>query len=294
MPHVNDKHAFNDTVKLLGGPCPLHYSARVSGRRVIDTPQVGQKHFQGILAHCLFSERRTTPWDVMAGRSFHDLRSYFNSISPQLDSLMIETNTAMRVASYLLPYTRSYSRSLHECSGIPGLRVDGYGKGMIRLRHLPTNGILELRDSRSYTKQLAVSVFQREVAWNRELDVCSSLRVPAWEKDSLDIAEEASLRAWPSVSEVSLLSAILARAGVLWGYSWDNGLLAAAYRPSAAYCLSWYEGPTTNKLGQLLSESAIRVDGMTFKPSECVTGRGLLLLGEVELELSGSKPPIFE
>ncbi|MFF4989721.1 hypothetical protein ACFY19_21195 [Streptosporangium saharense] len=293
MPHTNDKHVFDEVAEILGGPRPLHHSARVNGKRVIDTPNPGQREFQSLLARCLFSKSRTTPWDLMVGRSFYELRSYFSLVSPQLDSLVIVTNTATRIASYLLPYTRSHSQNFHECAGIPGLRVDGYGRGMIRLKHLPTNGVLELRDTNDYPKscgaQWTREVFEGEIGRNRDSDCRSASWSSAWRKSHMDKAEEASFKAWPTAWGTPLFSGILARAQILWYSHWSSGLLTANQFTSAPYRLDWDENITVKEFGRLLTESAIRIDGAKFEISDHNTGRGLLSLGDTQLELSGPR-----
>lgn len=82
-----------------------------SGRILLDTPDPGQQAFQALLFDCFFSRVSEHPSDRSTGRSFSfaDLLTYFSSLSPRHDRLIIRTNTAARVARHLMPAIRTWA-----------------------------------------------------------------------------------------------------------------------------------------------------------------------------------------
>ncbi|MFI5705175.1 hypothetical protein ACIA78_34695 [Streptomyces xanthochromogenes] len=117
-----------------------------AGRLHLDTPDPAQQLFQAMLQLCLFSRKREHPFDRMGGRAFPDLLWYYGRVLPHPDRLVLRLTCAARVARYLLPTLTTPSNRPAELTGIPGLRLEEITRRSLMLRHLPTGGLLELRD----------------------------------------------------------------------------------------------------------------------------------------------------
>ncbi|MFJ5804497.1 hypothetical protein [Streptomyces decoyicus] len=186
---MNDKAEFSECRELLGIPARVLGRRENNGRLALDTDQPGQQAFQAILWDCFFSRDLEHPWDRHGGRSFRDLILHFSYIAPQSHRLLIATNTAGRVASYLLPYTRTFPDGSYEHYGIPGLRVEQVRKRTLVLRHLPTGGLLALQDnSFSMTARTMRYLLNDEVEVRRGDE--TDTRRPVWRQKGLTTEEE--------------------------------------------------------------------------------------------------------
>ncbi|GES12451.1 hypothetical protein Amac_060480 [Acrocarpospora macrocephala] len=283
MPHVNDKRAFNECTRLLGGPKQLHLNARLNGRRIVDTPHPGQQEFQALLLWCLLSPTRSIDWDRRIGRSFRDMFLYYSWASPQPERLSTGWTVAARVASYLLPSISIDDRGEARCGGVPGLRYASNNGRSIQLRHLPTGGTLELVDNRRHEHQdlrefLGFEASRAQHHFNRRPVT------PVWEKPTLTSTEFTELRQWFLAQHAPLLSAMMARIDLLWRHFFNRAELDINPR-SKCPRLSWWAGPTTMDFVTLLIDSPIAIDNVrAFSAGDQCRA---LALGDAALELRG-------
>jgi hypothetical protein len=278
MPHVNDKQQVASCVKLLGGPKQLHHAGRVSGRRIIDTSCPGQQEFQALLLWCLLSGPRAIPWDTSTGRCFRDMHAYYSWVSPQPDHLASGWSAAARVARYLLPHLK-VSDSGQQCSGIPGLRFAGAGKGRMRLTHLPTGGILELHDYCPWAAGFMTERFFFETGVVGRDEDQESL----WQQTAVTSAELVGLAQWTLAPHAPLLSAVMARIHLLWRRL-DNGAELDINPLTRSLRLSWRSEPDTRTLAWLLTQSAISIHGAREHVGR---HKSRIVLGDSALELRG-------
>lgn len=290
MPHTTDRAAFRRCRELLG--VPDNYLRRVQrqGRLQLDVGSSGQRAFQALLFDCLFSRGLEHPWDRNGGRTFPDLFLYFCWVAPQPDRLLVNTNTAARVASYLLPYSRTFSDGSFEHSGIVGLRVEKVLPRSFLLRHLPTGGLLELQDSspRARARVMRLSL-EYETGVSREDDVVGTHRA-VWREDGLTAEEEAAAGHWSLTPCTELRSALMVRA-----YLWWRGVKQVAFcvpprRSNTSRCLRWKSGISCAEAGQLLVDSPARIPGATFTAPMDDMEVGVLRLGTAAFEFDGPRP----
>jgi hypothetical protein len=279
MPHVNDRRAFAECGRLIGGPQSLNYAARVNGRRVIDTTIPGQQNFQALLLWYLLSPLRTIPWDSSPGRSFRDMHSYWSWASPQPDRLASGWSVAARVASYLLPRPRIDATGQHY-SGMPGLRFVGTGKSKIQLTHIPTGGNLDLYDRHPTSAKEMESSLLSETGLAHSISAAGAL----WAKPEITSIELNALADWTLVPHAALLSAMMARIGILWRH-WENRAELIVSPSTGSPQLSWWEGPSAERLAQLLTNSAIGIEGA--RRVRMGSHELCVVLGESALELRG-------
>lgn len=292
VPHVNDKAVYRECVELLGGPKSYHDANRVDGRRILDTDLPGQQRFQAMLFRCFNSPDREHPWDVMTGRNFGDLRSYLGWVSPHQERLVISATVAPLVASYLLPYTRIHADGAADHSGIPGLRLDGCTKTTVRLVHLPTGGVLDLRHTRTFECADAMRKdLEHEVEFSRSRMESFRNRVAVWREPALTRGEQMAAEHWEEEPGTPLLSALMARARLFWLAAWDATVLRPGRRSNSAGRVAWRSGHYTNDLGALLVGRAVGIPGALFEPAEREYEPGLLRLGGYVVELDGPEPP---
>lgn len=260
VPHVNDAHRRAECARLLGGPARLERAARAGGCRVIDTSSRAQQEFQALLLWSLLSPRRSLRWDTGKGRAFRDLNSYYTWVSPQPGYLAMGWTAAARVARYLLPGLRSDDDGQPRCSGIPGLRLAGIGKGSIQLAHLPTGGVLELHEASRFRPAIMAFSLCLETCHtpddHRDYEAGELL----WQRPGLDEAETAYLAAWTLSRHAPILSAVMARIHILWRH-WRNGAEMDISPTTGLPRLSWWAGPDTDEFARLLVASPIEAGG---------------------------------
>jgi hypothetical protein len=289
MPHTRDKARFQQRVDLLGGPKYLHLVNRVNGRRLLDTPHLGQQELQALLFTCLNSPSREHPWDLMPGRSFRELVDYFGWPSPHPDRLIIMTNTAARIAKSLLPGSRLFVDGSAEHSGVPGLRVEGCAARTIRLVHLPTGGLLELVDSRSHSAATIARDLDAELGYRADAEH-SEGRNPMWEHSGVTPAETSAVQSRHRGPDAALLSALIARNQLFWRNDQDTAL----HSPRRSRCvgrLKWRQGDTAGEIGALLTGHSVGIPQARFEPPETEPGIAVLRVGSSQIELDGPWRP---
>ncbi|WP_157882489.1 hypothetical protein [Streptomyces silvensis] len=264
-----------------------------SGRIVLDTPDPGQQALQALLFDCFFSPDREHPFDRSPGRSFTDLLTYFSSVIPCPDRLIIVTNTAARIARYLVPGIRTWTDGSLSHSGVPGLRLQTVGQRSLLLRHLPTGGRLELRD-----KDPELDLTDLDRLMDDERSAIEQHRSPAtrwrpvWREDRFTPGEATAAHHWAPTSNTALHSALMARAYLWWSAEWGHGTRTmSAHRAAARYGICWKLGHSTDAMGRLLTQSPVAIPGAAYTPppADVWSERGLLSLGRGAVELDG--PP---
>lgn len=252
MPHVNDARRLGECARLLGAPLSAELAARKDGRRPLDTADPGQREFQALLLWCLLSPDRSLSWDTKTGRSLRDMQCYYNWVSPRQDRLVTGWTVAERVASYLLPWAQDGDPGF---SGVPGLRLHGVTSLGIELVHLPTGGMLELRDS---TREDADG---RAGALRFETGDTAGTGQPLWLSPALSAGEETALGEWSLGAHAPALSAVMARIHLLW--HGNTGAELGTDPATGIPRLSWWGGPPLARVASLLTDPAspLRVPG---------------------------------
>ncbi|MYT38432.1 hypothetical protein GTY66_20580 [Streptomyces sp. SID8356] len=285
MPHTHDKAAFEACRRFLNLPKQVLRRCCTEGKIALDAPGGGQQQFQALLFDCFFSSDEDHPWDRMIGRTFRQLICYFSWVAPQPDRLLIRTNTADRIASYLLPHTRVFADGSHEHSGIAGLRVDGFGSDTIHLCHVPTGGRLDLQNTgHSASARSMRYSFQGELEFRLKSEADDG-RDPVHANSSLTAAEEAASGHWAPSPSTPLRSALMARSH-LWWYTLRHG--AALVRPrrsNTVQCLRWDVGRSCEQIGSLLTSGPLSIPGAVFTPRSHEFDVSLLRLDAVSIEL---------
>ncbi|MFI5867460.1 hypothetical protein [Streptomyces sp. NPDC051546] len=289
MPYSRDKAALalcRETLDI-----PENYLRRMrqrNGRLTLDTGEPRQQQLQALLFDCFFSRGGEHPFDLAGGRTFPELLLYLGWVAPQSDRLVLRVSTAARVTSYLVPYVRTFADGSHEVSGVPGLRLERLTRKTLVLRHLPTGGRIEVRES---VGDLALRDMQMlledEVRVSRQGNEAEDRRQPAWTQDRTTPAEEAMAGHWAPAATTSLRSALLTRANLWWSNHRHQAHLVPARRSSAERCLHWSKGRTTLEIGRLLTAGPVRIPGARFTPPSTPYDVGLIQLGDGVLELKG-------
>jgi hypothetical protein len=171
--------------------------------------------------------------------------------------------------------------------GIPGLRVEGFTKQAICLRHLPTGGALSLYDTYPASQSRALTA--------RRLDMQSGIRLagkpkdaahrPLWENEELTQEEAEGLADWTLGAHAPVLSAVMARIRLLSATGstdaeFDTNPLTGRPR------LSWWRGITLTQFETLLTrDDALKVNGA----ESMFTGHNTRFLsrGDAVMELRG-------
>ncbi|GGO58847.1 hypothetical protein [Streptomyces lasiicapitis] len=293
MPFSQDKMRLATCRELLNLPDrDLRVIRRPSGRIVLDIAHAGQQAFQAMLFDCFFSPVREHPFDRSRGRSFADLETYFNSVSPRTDRLVIRTNTAARVALYLLPTVREFADGTIELAGLPGVRLADLGKRRLLLHHLPTGGQVELLDTRSGLDVNDVDLLMGDRAIDTD-DHQPAIWIHrlVWRERGLTPSEATAAPHWATTAHTSLHSALMTRLH-LWpgGYN-RRASTAPARRANARHCLTWRYGRATDDIARLLTHSPVAIPGAVYTPSStCGRDRALLRLNGAAIELDGPLP----
>ncbi|UQW99173.1 hypothetical protein [Streptomyces sp. RerS4] len=289
MPYSRDKADLAMCREKLG--IPANYLRRMrqpNGRISLDTEAQGQQQLQALLFDCFFSRGAEHPFDLAGGRTFPDLLSYLGWVAPQADRIILQVTTAARVTSYLVPYVRTFSDNSHEVSGIPGLRLERLTRKALLLRHLPTEGRIEVREKiGEVSLQDMQNLLEEEVRASRFDNETKDRRRPAWTQDHLTTGEAAMARHWAPTPTTALRSALLARANLWWTSHRHRAHLAPARRSNAERCLRWANGSTAAEIGRLLTDSPLRIPAARFTPPSGPEDVGLIRLGDGILELKG-------
>lgn len=283
MPHTRDKASIRTGWEALGLPSSVFRRMCHQGEIALDNSSPSQQRFQALLFDCLCSSGREHPWDRMTGRSFRDLLCYFSWVAPQPDRLLIRTNTADRIASYLLPYTRVFSDGSHEHSGIPGMRVENFSARTIHLRHLPTGGALDLQDR---TRSRDSRDMREGLRWElhvRAKSESEDRRSPAHLQPEPSLAEAAARKHWSHETSTFLRSALMVRSN-LW-FREQGAFLGRPRRSNASHCLRWCHGPSCEEVGRLLTAGPLRIPGASFVPPTHDGDVGILFRESAALEL---------
>ncbi|MGW5851042.1 hypothetical protein ACWFQ8_24370 [Streptomyces sp. NPDC055254] len=270
---------------------PDNYLRRMRQRNGLirlDTEEPGQQQLQGLLFDCFFSRGAEHPFDLAGCRTFPDLLAYVGWIAPQPDRFVLQVTTAARVASYLLPYVRTFTDQSYEVSGIPGLRLERITRRALLLRHLPTGGLIEVRENvcEGSLQDMRNSV-EEEVRSSRFASEAKDGRTPAWREEDLTPGEAAMAQHWRPSPTTSLRSALLGRANLWWSAHRHRAHLAPARRSNAERCLQWSNGSTTEEIGSLLTNSPVKISAAQFTPPSSLFDVGLIRLHDGVLELMG-------
>jgi len=212
------------------------------------------------------------------------MHGYYSWVSPQPGYLAIGCTAAARVARYLLPDIPLDRGGRTHCSGIPGLRLVGTGRGRIRLAHFPTGGVLELHDNNRWSAAMMVDLLRLETCHSPEGLQRYESGECLWQRADLDAMEAADLADWTLASHAPVLSAVMARIDVLWRH-WCNGAELDINPSTDLPRLSWWGGLSTLNLARLLISSDIEVVG-----AQWLYGQGhtlVIALHDSRLELRG-------
>lgn len=262
-----------------------------NGRIVLDTADPCQQQLQALLFDCFFSRGGEHPFDLAGGRTFPELILYLGWIAPQPDRIILQVTTAARVTSYLVPYVRTFNDGSYEVSGIPGLRLERITRKSLLLRHLPTGGRIEVRETIGEVALRDMQMLlQDEVRVSRGDEEVEDRRRPVWTQDRLTAGEEAVARHWEPSPTTVLRSALMARANLWWTTHRHRAHLVPARRSNAERCLHWTAGSTTTEIGRLLTTSPVKIPAARFTPPAAAHDVGLLRLGDGILELNGPGP----
>ncbi|MFM9613481.1 hypothetical protein [Streptomyces niveiscabiei] len=278
MPYARDKARRAECRRLLGlSSHDLKPLLDQAGRLRLDTSDPSQQLFRAMLQLCLFSRHREHPFDRMGGRTFPQLLLYYSVVLPRPDRLVLRMSCAARVARYLLPTLTAASDMPAGLTGLPGLRMEGVRGRSLLMHHLPTGGRLEFQDSRTPLDRWDMRLLS-EAEQGQQLLKDTPLVTPA---------EESFAHYWAPTPCAALRSALITR-GHLWWSTFTHGAVTEyARRPGGRYRIRWTKGYSVNKLGELLTESAVAIPGATYTPAACRGDAGLLRLADATLELEG-------
>ncbi|MFI6938477.1 hypothetical protein ACIBI4_04315 [Streptomyces sp. NPDC050418] len=274
MPHRRDAARLRAVHDLLDIP----YSAiprTSSGLPALDSADAGQQRFQAALFTCLMSssvERHV--WEHPMKPALASVSSYVNWIIPYPDRVDLHTNTACRVASRLMPLQYGEDR----ISGIPGLRLIGYGKQRLRLLHLPTGGHLDLVDTHACSTRRGMGQDLRfETRWHHK-----PAQRPLWQLAEVTPEEQAHHLHWATEPCTALRSSLLIRA--IWMYwelnpSWRPAVPAGGYEQ-----LLYTKAIAPQEVADLLTVSEVRIPGVTYESRG--TDDGVLRAGGTGITLT--------
>ncbi|MFJ2407281.1 hypothetical protein ACIOUE_38985 [Streptomyces xanthochromogenes] len=278
MPYTRDKARRAQCRQLLDlsihDLTPLLDSA---GQLHLDTPDPAQQLFQALLQLCLFSRKREHPFDRMCGRAFPDLLWYYGRVLPHPDRLVLRLTCAARVARYLLPTLTTPPNQPAELTGIPGLRLEEVTRRSLVLRHLPTGGLLEIRDQSQQLDWCDLQILD-EYDPRRQL-LKNALRTTP--------AEDAFAHYWAPTPCTALRSALITRGHLWWRAFQHEAATDVSHRPGGLYRIRWSKGYRTNDVGELLTASSIAIPGAIYRPAARSGDAGVLQLGDALVELDG-------
>jgi hypothetical protein len=266
--HINDAKRLAEYERLLGEPRSLTRAAQVGGRRPLDTSSPGQQEFQALLFWCLFSPPRSLRWDAKGGRSFRAMQDYYSWVSPQQRYLATGWTVPARVASYLLPdfkSERDIPGGALRFSGIPGLRVAGFTKQAICLKHLPTGGVLQLY-GRGIAESRAVKAqdLDSEAGYHRA-KTRTELTLPLWKSEKISQEEDEGLADWSLAPHAPVLSAVMARMHAITNY--NTGAELDVNPLNGCPRLSWWGKPSLKSFVALLTrDDLMKVNGAKSLP----------------------------
>jgi hypothetical protein len=283
--HVNDAKRLAEYKRLLGEPRSLTRAAQVGGRRPLDTASPGQQEFQALLLWCLLSPPRSLRWDTKGGRSFRAMQDYYSWVSPQQGYLATGWTVPERVASYLLPdliSDRDVQGGALRFSGIPGLRVAGFTKQAICLKHLPTGGMLRLYRLGSMENRATKA---RDLDWEAGFRRTRTELGPAlWKSEEISPEEREGLADWSLAPYAPALSAVMARIHSISHY--NTGAELDINPLNGCPRLSWWGKPSLNRLVALLTtDDLMKVNRAKSMPAGPNTK--VLYVDDALLELRG-------
>ncbi|MET9694328.1 hypothetical protein ABZY81_38915 [Streptomyces sp. NPDC006514] len=241
-----------------------------SGTIQLDWAGSQQQDFQAMLVTCLMSTSDTPhAFEHPKKSCISSASGYFNAIASRAEGLEILTNTACRIASRLMPVLYDQDR----IAGVPGLRFLSHTSHRVRLVHLPTGARLDLIDSspsKDRTRRDMRREFLRETKWHDQPHI-----ERLWDKVDLTAAEDAHKHHWARRTCTPLRSALLVRAMPIW-YKFD--LYPTLLPPAPGqqhYQLVWdtdAHHPDADQVGELLSQSPIRIPHAHYQPFTPDTG----------------------
>ncbi|ALG27820.1 hypothetical protein AOZ07_01595 [Glutamicibacter halophytocola] len=244
MPHINDRTDFNTAAGLFAIPRAHLVRKWTHGKLCLDDVPEEQAKFNGMVFQNVVSPQASLPWDRGIGRTFTDLVSYFNWISPENDRYLINVSVASRVVSYLLPYTGHDASGNTVVSGFPGLRLREVRRHSYVLQHLPTGGLLEISDSAGGPTQNPIVRDLSELEYEMDVsrDAPSAGWTPVWSTRERVPGE---MRLFDALMQPSkLLSSLAARADLLLRIGQRVELIRRHRAPSSLGKLVWYEVDT--------------------------------------------------
>ncbi|GAB2841812.1 hypothetical protein GCM10027176_52060 [Actinoallomurus bryophytorum] len=114
---------------------------------------------------------------------------------------------------------------------------------------------------------------------------------PLWEEAGLTPVELTDLAEWTLARHATLLSAVMSRINILWRH-WDNRAELDIDKFTGRPRLSWWDGPSTRELANLLTSSAIEIRGARWAHAHDETL--LIAVGDALLELRGPSRELAE
>ncbi|TVT60119.1 hypothetical protein FNH05_04905 [Amycolatopsis rhizosphaerae] len=200
--------------------------------------------------------------------------------------MIICTNAAAKIASLLLPVCWTHPDGDIEFSGIPGLRVEKCDERGIVMKHLSTGGILELCESRRLDKWSSRFGLNREVEHHLHGNVRRKFCAASTYRDEgLTEHEEAMADYWADRPGTFLLSALMARNLIFWRHNNHKMTVRTPRRNRSAVRLTWLNGYSVDKIGDLLTSPAIGIRGAVFEPGRSDFLPALLRVDDDQVEL---------